>query len=166
MQNVNNRTGRRADPDYILSECQAIMAEVENYEAAYQRSDEKARRLNDAENLETATSAIMAEQATLTKEVKLIGQRMLRVKQHPDSAQARNQRQVSVTDRRVQKLLDAANISAKVLREERGKIVARDYRRVHPEATDSEVREASEDMQFSNVYSQAVSPDLLPGWAY
>ena len=153
-------SGRNRDPNFILSECQEINRGIDSIEANLDRLRAlQSRFLNDTDA--SSNSPIRRELDSMSADTMTLYRnfvsRIKTIKAEPESGSPRNAPQVGKADRR---LKTAINQYQQVDRDFRKSLQAqmeRQYRIVRPDATDAEVREAVEDTDNQQVFSQAVS---------
>jgi syntaxin 1B/2/3 len=157
MTNMNGSNGQ--GQDRILNEVRGVDRAIDEIENELSRlSGLQNRYLADTDTSPTSAlrqevdrvgEIIMAKYRSLAKRVKVI-------KSNPESGSPRNSAQVGKVDRR---LKTAINQYQQVERDYRKKMqdqIARQYRIVRPDASDSEVREAVEDTSNHQVFSDAL----------
>jgi len=82
--------------------------------------------------------------------------RMKRIKSNPESGDPRNAAQVGRVDRRLKTAINKYQQVDQKYRRDMQEQTAREYRIVRPDASDAEVREASEDTSNTQIFSQAL----------
>jgi syntaxin 1B/2/3 len=154
MSNMNG-----SDPNRILNECRAVDQAVDEIEADLQRL----RGLQSRYLADTNTSA----QSPLRIEVDRTGENIMTkyrglvsrvkgIKQQPESGNPRNAPQVGKVDRRLKTAINQYQQVEREFRKASQEQMARQYRIVRPEASDAEVREAVENSNGQQVFSQAL----------
>lgn len=141
-----------AEVDQIRGGIESVNANIAQIESLHQRSlndiDEAAQQMttNRLEALVTETSALNTNLATRIK--------ALKGKASRDPTKAP---QVGVLDRNFKDSLRKYQLVEKSFADRTREQMARQYRIVKPDASEDEVRQACEDSQGQQVFSQAVS---------
>ena len=163
MTPLNGQAASR-DPNAILNECRDIDRGIDSIEHNLERLRFLQTRAIDDPDASQGTQtnreidSLGSETMTLYRN---FGARIKAIKQQRESGEPRNKPQVGKVDR---KLKNAINEYQQVETEFRKKLseqMARQYRIVKPDATESEVRAAIEDTSNNQVFSQAVSASSL-----
>ena len=150
----------RQDPMAILNECRDVDRGIESIQNNLDRLQYlQQRSLDDpdaSQNTATNRELDNLSSETMTLYRSFAG-RIKKIKAMPGAGSGQNSAQVGRVDR---KLKDAIQKYQTVDAEFRKKLqaqMARQYRIVRPDASESEVREAVEDTSSTQVFSQAVS---------
>lgn len=151
--------GREQDPNAILNECREIDKGIDDIERNLENIRMlQQRSLDDPDSSQQSSTnkqldAIGSETMTMYRS---FASRIKTLKQQPESGSPKNAPQLGKADR---KLKAAINQYQNVESDYRKKLqaqMARQYRIVRPEASESEVREAVEDTSSQQVFSQAL----------
>lgn len=154
MTNLNGN-----DPNRILNQCRDIDRGIDSIESDLQRLKSlQDRFVDDVDG--SKESPLRKELDRLSAETmnkyKSIGARVKAVKQDPQSGNPRNAPQVGKVDRRLKTVINKCQQNDRDYRNKLQERMAREYRIVRPDASDAEVREAVEDPNNTQVFSQAV----------
>lgn len=144
-----------SDPNRILNECRLIDGEIDSLDARLQRL----KQVQEAYLVDTKASddqAVNAESSSLLESYRGLVNKMKRVKQDRESGNPRNASQVGRVDRKVKAALTSFQQADSFYRQKLQDRMARDYRIVRPDASDAEVREAVQDPNNTQVFSQAL----------
>ena len=152
--------GRQNNGGSILDECAAIKSAVTDVKNNKLTNIENLQRivLNDPDASPTSRNAqaLEEENAALMQTYRSLADRVKRLKSKPESGSPQNSKQVGATSRLVQSAInDFQNIDAQYQKSLKQQM-ARQYRIVRPEASEQEVREAVEDTESQQVFSQAL----------
>lgn len=158
MSNMNG--GRSTDPNFILNETREIDRGIDSIEANLDRlRGLQSRYLNDTDA--SSNSPIRRELDSMSAETMTLYRsfvgRIRTIKSNPESGNPRNAPQVGKVDRRLKKAIEQYQQVDREFRRNLTSQMERQYRIVRPDATDAEVREAVEDTDNQQVFSQAVS---------
>ena len=147
------------DPNAILNECRDIDRGIDEVERNLEQLRMlQQRTLDDADTssssvanrqLDSLSTDTMALYRTLTDRVRT-------VKSNPEANSAKNKPQVSRVDRRLKQAIQGYQQVESQFRKRTQDQMARQYRIVRPDATESEVRAAVEDTSNNQVFSQAL----------
>ncbi|KAI9743660.1 MAG: Plasma membrane t-SNARE, secretory vesicle fusion [Claussenomyces sp. TS43310] len=150
---------QRGDPNTVLNECRAIDQGIDsiqtNLEQVRMLQD---RSLNDPDSsLSSSTNrkldSMSSETMTLYRE---FAARIKRIKQMPESRSPKNAPQLGKVDRKLKKAINEYQQIESAYRRKMEDQMARQYRIVRPEASESEVRDAVADTSNQQVFSQAL----------
>ena len=149
------------DPNAILNECRNIDRGIDSIETNLERLRFLQQRAIDDPDASQGTQtnreldSLSSETMTLYRS---FAARIKSIKQQKESGDPRNAPQVGRIDRKLKKAINEyQNVEAE-FRRKLGEQMARQYRIVRPDASDSEVQEAIQDTSNNQVFSQAVSP--------
>lgn len=154
---ISNGTG--ADPNRILTECRAVDEAIDEIEADLQRL----RGLQSRYLADTSTSA----RSPLRIEVERTGDSIMskyrglttcikNIKSQPESGNPRNVPQVGKVDRRLKTAINQYQQVGREFQKASGDQMARQYRIIHPDASDDEVRKAVEDPSREQMFITAL----------
>jgi syntaxin 1B/2/3 len=139
--------GRQGDPNAILNECREIdnaINEIENVleSEEFRRLRDKALRGTDPT---TATTQLAVEGDKIVKQYQGLSHKLKTIKQKPESGSPRNAPQVGKVDRRLKNAIRSYREKDNEFTNELRDQAARQYRLVHPDASQAEVNEFVED---------------------
>lgn len=150
----------RGDPNAILNECRDIDRGVDEIERNLnQLKMLQDRSLNDADTSSGSSTSrqldnLSSETMTMYRG---LTQRVREVKSSPDSRQPKNAPQVGRVDRRLKQAIQNYQQVESAFRKKTQDQMARQYRIVRPDASESEVRAAVDDSsQGGQVFQQAL----------
>lgn len=148
-------SAQQQDPNYMINECRNIMDEINNLKAKLETlQTAQTRSLSDPNN-NAAKSQLESLNATVTTEYKSLMNRLKFLKSRPDSGRPINSKQIGLAERT---LKDAWQSFQSLEADYRRKIreqIERQYRITRPDATDEEVRQATDDPNVQ-IFSQAL----------
>ena len=162
MTPLNGQAGR--DPNAILNECREIDRGIDAIERNLERLRFLQTRAIDDPDASQGTQtnreidALSNDTMTLYRS---FGARIKAIKQQRESGDPRNAPQVGKVDRKLKSAINQYQNVESDFRKKLSEQMARQYRIVRPDATDSEVREAIEDTSNNMVFSQAVSTSFV-----
>ncbi|KAL9618206.1 MAG: hypothetical protein Q9160_007040 [Pyrenula sp. 1 TL-2023] len=157
MSNING--GRPTDQYSVLNETKEIDRGIDAIEANLDRlRGLQSRYLNDTDA--SSNSPIRRELDSMSAETMTLYRsfvgRIRNIKSNPESGSPMNAPQVGKVDRRLKKAIEQYQQVDREFRRNLTAQMERQYRIVRPEATDAEVREAVEDTDNQQVFSQAL----------
>ncbi|KAK0610414.1 t-SNARE [Bombardia bombarda] len=162
MSSLSQNAGSfaKADPNAILNECREIDGGIDEIDAQLnQLRMLQERSLTDADTSSGSSTSrqldrISAETMTMYRS---LTDRVRKVKSGPEARQPRNTAQVNRIDRRLKQAIQEYQNVESQFRKKTQDQMARQYRIVRPDATESEVRAAVEDTSGnSQVFQQAL----------
>jgi syntaxin 1B/2/3 len=147
-------TPQPRDPNAILNDCRAVGRAIDDLE----------NRLNDLQRLQrnfvSGTGASNKEVDGLSADImsgyRGLADRVKRIKGQPDAANPRNKAQVEALDRRIRKAINHYQQIESQFRKEVQEQQRRQYLIVRPDATESEIREATEAGGDTQIFQQAL----------
>lgn len=163
MTPLNGQPASR-DPNAILNECRDIDRGIDAIERNLERLRFLQTRAIDDPDASQGTQtnreidSLGSETMTLYRN---FGARIKAIKQQRESGEPRNKPQVGKVDRKLKAAINEYQQVETDFRKKLSEQMARQYRIVKPDATESEVREAIEDTSNNQVFSQAVSSPHL-----
>ena len=160
----------QGDPNAILNECRSIDQGIDQIENNLnQLRMLQDRSLNDADTSGGSSTsrqldALSSETMSMYRE---LTERVRQVKSSPDSRQPKNSPQVGRIDRRLKQAIQQFQQVESAFRKKTQDQMARQYRIVRPDAPESEVRAAVEDVsgQGNQVFQQAMMQSSRQGQA-
>ncbi|CRK39172.1 hypothetical protein BN1723_000709 [Verticillium longisporum] len=158
----------QGDPNAILNECRSIDSGIDEVE----RNLDQLRMLQDRVLADADTSGASPAKRqldgigseTMTMYRALVD-RVRVVKSNPDSRTPKNSPQVGRVDRRLKQVIQQYQQIESTFRKKTQEQMARQYRIVRPDADESEVRQAVEDPNGGQVFSQALMQSSRQGQA-
>lgn len=152
--------GKQSNTNDILNECEAVRTAIANLTNGRLQELQQAQRAvlsdPDASSSSPASRELEKQSSLIMQEYRDLTARMKRIKSRPESGSPRNSAQVGSTSRALKTAMNQFQTIdgqfTKSLKEQ----MARQYRIVRPEASEQEVREAVEDTQSQQVFSQAL----------
>ena len=158
----------QGDPNAILNECGDIDQGINRIDQSLnQLKMLQDRSLNDADTsagsstsrqLDSLSSETMSMYRSLTERIRV-------VKSNPESRQPKNAPQVGRVDRRLKQAIQSYQQVESAFRQKTQDQMARQYRIVRPDADESEVRAAVEDVNGGQVFQQALMQSNRQGQA-
>lgn len=160
----------QGDPNAILNECRSIDQGIDQIEQNLnQLRMLQDRSLNDADTSGGSSTsrqldALSSDTMSLYRE---LTERVRQVKSSPDARQPKNSPQVGRIDRRLKQAIQQFQQVESAFRKRTQDQMARQYRIVRPDAPESEVRAAVEDVsgQGNQVFQQAMMQSSRQGQA-
>lgn len=143
------------DPNAILNDCRAVGRAIDDLEA----------RLEDLKRLQRAfissgNNVSNREVDNLSADImsgyRGLGDRVRRIKSQPDAGNPRNKPQVEALDRRIRKAIQHYQTQESQFRKEVQEQLRRQYLIVRPDATETEIREATEAGGDTQIFQQAL----------
>jgi syntaxin 1B/2/3 len=161
MGDMGNGYGapQQADPNAILNECREIDRNIDVIDQNLGRLRTlQQRSLEDTdESNNTPTNRQLDELSSETMALyRNFAARIKKIKQNPESGAPRNAPQVGKIDRRLKDTIRQYQTLDAEFRKRLQEHMARRYRIVRPDASDEEVREATENNQGGQIFSQAL----------
>ena len=149
------------DPNRILNETREIDRSIDELESLMERLKALHNRSLQDSNADTDSrlqQEVNGVSDGLISKYTGLTSRITRLKSNPESGNPRNAPQVGKVDRRLKNMIRTYQRVDSDYRAGVKANIARQYRIVRPDASDAEVREATEDPSGSQqVFSQAVS---------
>ncbi|KAK4547096.1 hypothetical protein LTR36_001317 [Oleoguttula mirabilis] len=143
-QNAGNPYGGQAqrDPNAILNDCRAVGRAIDDLEGRLPELQRLQRGFTSGtgasnKDIDSLSADIMTGYRGLADRVK-------RIKSQPDAGAARNKPQVDALDRRIRKAINTYQQTESQFRKEVQEQQRRQYLIVRPEATEAEIREATD----------------------
>jgi syntaxin 1B/2/3 len=154
------------DPNRLLNEVRNIDRAIDEAQGSMDRLKMMQKRAVDETN-PSSNSPVQQEVHGLTEDIHAtftrLTSRVKQLKQDPESGNPRNSAQVGKVDRRLRGMLNTLQQQDRDYRKDLKDRIGREYRIVRPDASDAEVREVQEDLNNTQIFSQAVCefPTLL-----
>jgi syntaxin 1B/2/3 len=151
--------GGASDPNAILNECRDIDRGIDTIDRNLEQLKMlQQRSLDDADS--SAGSMTNRQLDQLSSETmdlyRALTDRVRKVKSNREAQQPKNAPQINRIDRRLKTAINSYQQVESTFRKKNQDQMARQYRIVRPEADESEVRAAVEDMSGGQVFSQAL----------
>ncbi|CZT25302.1 related to putative snare protein syn [Ramularia collo-cygni] len=147
-------TPQPRDPNAILNDCRAVGRAIDDLE----------NRLTDLQRLQrnfvsgtgTSNKEVDGLSADIMSGYRGLADRVKRIKSQPDASNGRNRAQVEALDRRIRKAINNYQQIESQFRKEVTEQQRRQYLIVRPDATESEIREATESGGDTQIFQQAL----------
>ncbi|SMQ50536.1 unnamed protein product [Zymoseptoria tritici ST99CH_1A5] len=145
---------QQRDPNAILNDCRAVGRAIDDLES----------RLTDLQrvqrNFVSGTGGSNKEVDSLSADImsgyRGLADRVKRIKSQPDARSPRNNAQVEALDRRIRKAINHYQTVESSFRKDVQEQQRRQYLIVRPDATESEIREATEAGGDTQIFQQAL----------
>lgn len=142
------------DPNAILNDCRAVGRAIDDLEGRLQELSRLQKNFisgSGANNkdVDSLSADIMSGYRGLADRVK-------RIKGQPDAGSPRNKAQVEALDRRIRKAIQSYQTTESAFRKEVQEQQRRQYLIVRPDATEMEIREATEAGADTQIFQQAL----------
>ena len=160
MRPVAAQNAQSKNPDKILSDCREVNSAVDRIEGDIRELDnltKSMRGLTTPGQLTTHTKSVHDINDRVEHTLKVMAERMKRVKEMPESGSPRNANQVGSTDRRLRATMHSFQVAGAKFRDEASQIKKDEYRIAFPDATEDQLQEAANDLSDQSPYQQAVS---------
>ena len=152
MSHVNGN-----DPNRLLNETRDADRAIDGLEQDLDRLKTlQIRNVEDTEASSNSSNQVEAYANETIAKYQGLAQRIKKLKSDPQSGSPRNSAQVGKVDRRLKTMINKFQQQEKEYRDRLRERSAREYRIVRPDASDAEVREATEDPGNVQIFSQAV----------
>jgi len=144
----------RGDPNAILNDCRAVARAIDDLE---NRLDElKRMQRNFVGGTGTSNRDVDNLSADIMSGYRGLGDRVRRIKSQPEASNARNKAQVDALDRRIRKAIQHYQTQESQFRKEVQEQQRRQYLIVRPDASEAEIREATEAGGDTQIFQQAL----------
>jgi syntaxin 1B/2/3 len=144
----------RGDPNAILNDCRAVARAIDDLE---NRLDElKRMQRNFVGGTGTSNRDVDNLSADIMSGYRGLGDRVRRIKSQPDAGNPRNKAQVEALDRRIRKAIQHYQTQESQFRKEVQEQQRRQYLIVRPDASEAEIREATEAGGDTQIFQQAL----------
>ena len=147
------------DPNRLLNETRDIDRAMDALEHDLDRLKTlQGRQVDntDASGRSALSQELEAFSTEITTKYRGLTARVQKLRSDPRSGDPRNSAQVGKVHRRLKTMLNKTQQQDAEYRRRQQERIAREYRIVRPDASDAEVREATEDSQNTQIFSQAV----------
>ena len=142
------------DPNAILNECRAVGRAIDDLEGRLQELQRVQRGFTSGNG--TTNKEIDSMSADIMTGYRGLGDRVKRIKGQREASEPRNKQQVDALDRRIRKAINAYQQVESQFRKEVQDQQRRQYLIVNPEASESEIREATQDGGDTQIFQQAL----------
>lgn len=142
------------DPNQILNDCRAVGRAIDDLEGRLQ--DLQRLQRNFVSGTGSSNKDVDAMSSDIMSGYRGLADRVKRIKSQPDAANARNKSQVDALDRRIRKAINEYQQLEAQFRREVQEQQRRQYLIVRPDATESEIREATEAGGDTQIFQQAL----------
>jgi syntaxin 1B/2/3 len=144
----------QGDPNAILNDCRAVSRAIDDLE----------NRLDELKRMQRTfvggTGASNRDVDNLSADImsgyRGLGDRVRRIKSQPDASNSRNKAQVEALDRRIRKAIQHYQTQESQFRKEVQEQQRRQYLIVRPDASEAEIREATEAGGDTQIFQQAL----------
>lgn len=142
------------DPNAILNDCRAVGRAIDDLEGRLPELQRLQRGFTSGTG--ATNSQIDSMSADIMTGYRGLADRVKRIKSQPEAGQPRNKAQVEALDRRIRKAINTYQQTESSFRKEVQEQQRRQYLIVRPDATESEIREATEDGGDTQIFQQAL----------
>lgn len=142
------------DPNQILNDCRAVSRAVDDLEGRLQELQRLQRSFVSSAGV--SNKDVDALSADIMSGYRGLADRVKRIKGQPDAGNPRNKPQVDALDRRIRKAIQSYQQTEAAFRKEVQEQQRRQYLIVRPDATESEIREATEGGGDTQIFQQAL----------
>jgi syntaxin 1B/2/3 len=145
---------RGGDPNAILNDCRAVSRAIDDLENRLEEL--KRMQRNFVGGTGTSNRDVDNLSADIMSGYRGLGDRVRRIKSQPDASNPRNKAQVEALDRRIRKAIQHYQTQESQFRKEVQEQQRRQYLIVRPDASESEIREATEAGGDTQIFQQAL----------
>ena len=142
------------DPNAILNDCRTVGRAIDDLESRLQELQRLQRNFNSGTG--ASNKEVDSMSADIMSGYRGLADRVKRIKSQPDAQNARNRPQVDALDRRIRKAINAYQQIESSFRKEVQEQQRRQYLIVRPDASESEIREATEAGGDTQIFQQAL----------
>ena len=147
------------DPNRLLNEVRAIDQAIDKLESDIQRlkvMHDRSIQDTNADPKSPVQKEVDRLSGALIRDYTSLTSRVTNLKSDPQSGNPRNAPQIGKVNRRLKSMVQTYQRADSDYRAGIKENIARQYRIVRPDASDAEVREATEDTSNTQIFSQAV----------
>jgi len=144
----------RRDPNQILNDCRAVGRAIDDLESRLQELQRLQRTFVSSAGV--SNKDVDALSADIMSGYRGLADRVKRIKGQPDAGNPRNKPQVEALDRRIRKAIQSYQQTEAAFRKEVQEQQRRQFLIVRPDATESEIREATESGGDTQIFQQAL----------
>jgi len=142
------------DPNAILNDCRAVSRAIDDLESRLVELERMQR--NFVSGAGTSNKDVDNLSADIMSGYRGLADRVRRIKGQPDATNPRNKAQVDALDRRIRKAINTYQQQESRFRKEVQEQQRRQFLIVKPEATEAEIREATEAGGDTQIFQQAL----------
>lgn len=142
------------DPNAILNNCRDVGRAIDELDGRLQSLQRVQRQFTSGTG--ATNKEIDAMGADIMATYRALAERVKRIKSQPDARQPRNEPQVNALDRRIRKAINNFQSVESQFRKDVQEQQRRQYLIVNPDATESEIREATEAGGDTQIFQQAL----------
>lgn len=142
------------DPNAILNDCRAVSRAVEDL--ANRLGELRRLQKNFTSGSGASNKDVDALSADIMSGYRGLADRVKRIKGQPDASNPRNKAQVDALDRRIRNAIQQYQEQESAFRRDVNEQTRRQYLIVRPNATEQEIREATEDGGDAQIFQQAL----------
>ncbi|KAF7187388.1 Protein transport protein SSO2 [Pseudocercospora fuligena] len=150
----SSATPEPRDPNQILNDCRAVGRAIDDLESRLQELQRLQR--NFVSGTGASNKDVDALSADIMSGYRGLADRVKRIKGQPDASAPRNKAQVEALDRRIRKAINQYQQIESQFRKEVQEQQRRQYLIVRPDASESEIREATEGGGDTQIFQQAL----------
>ena len=142
------------DPNAILNNCREVGKVIDELEGRLRELQRVQRQFTSGTG--STNKEIDAMGADMMATYRALAERVKRIKSQPDANQPRNEAQVNALDRRIRKAINNFQTVESQFRKDIQEQQRRQYLIVNPEATEAEIKEATEAGGDTQIFQQAL----------
>lgn len=142
------------DPNAILNECRQVGRAIDELEGRLGELQRIQRGFTSGNG--TTNKEIDSMSADIMTGYRGLADRVRRIKSQPEAGDPRNRAQVDSLDRRIRKAINSFQQAESTFRKEVQEQQRRQYLIVNPEASEAEIREATQDGGDTQIFQQAL----------
>ncbi|KAK4508714.1 hypothetical protein PRZ48_002453 [Zasmidium cellare] len=158
MQPLNapypSATPEPRDPNAILNDCRAVGRAIDDLESRLQELQRLQKNFISGSG--ASNKDVDALSADIMSGYRGLADRVKRIKGQPDATNPRNKAQVDALDRRIRKAIQSYQTQESAFRKDVTEQQRRQYLIVRPDASESEIREATESGGDTQIFQQAL----------
>lgn len=142
------------DPNAILNECRDVSAAIDRLDSDL--ANLRARQSDFLQTGNTSNRDVDSISAGIMASYRELGGKVKRIKSKPEAGQSRNKPQVDALDRKIKRKINDFQGIESAFRKDVQEQQARQYKIVNPNATEAEIREATQDGGDTQIFQQAL----------
>ncbi|KAK3723004.1 hypothetical protein LTR37_002150 [Vermiconidia calcicola] len=147
-------THMQQDPDAVLNECRRVGDAINDLKNRLPHLERLQRGFASGDG--TSSKEIDSTSADIMTGYRGLTDRVKRIKSQPEAQQLRNKPQVDALDRRIREAIREYQVKERDFRKQVEDQQRRQYLIVNPDATESEIREATESGSDVQIFQQAL----------
>ncbi|GAB7353652.1 hypothetical protein MBLNU459_g4061t1 [Dothideomycetes sp. NU459] len=148
------QASQQRDPNAILNDCREVGRAIDDLEGRLQDLQRVQRQF--VSGTTTTNREIDSMGADIMSSYRYLGDRVRKIKSQPDARLPRNEPQVNALDRRIRKAINNYQTVESTFRREVQEQQRRQYLIVNPDASEAEIREATEAGGDTQIFQQAL----------